>query len=500
MHNRNYKAILYFIGLVILVTLSIQLYWNYKNFQSGKQQLINEVQTSLDNAIDAYYVDLADRNTVGLTLNDGGDITKSSRLDSLYKFLDKSKTDLISSLDSLDPKKLEGLKIFKSSTFNDTSYPDLKKFTFSSKNKAAQDSLFGSVKKLRFPKDSIFKLASKVIISITTDTLQISDLNNFIDEQLQQKNIETGYGYVFENNSGDVQEHNLQIRDNASLSTTSKSAYLPKKSSFKFYFNPNTGLILKRNMMGLLLSAILMCCVVGCLLFMLKVINRQKQLAEIKNDLIGNITHEFKTPIATIKAALEGITNFNKNNDPVKTRNYLEISNAQLGKLQMMVEKLLETATLDGDQLKLKKEEVSVDVLVKELVMKHQRLASNKNFYLKQNLKKTWILADPFHLENALNNILDNAVKYGGDEINIQLQDFSGNIKITIEDSGKMLTKEQADKVFEKFYRVPHGNMHDIKGFGIGLYYTLKVIEKHHGQIHLEIKPNTKFTIFLPHE
>ncbi|MCM4157768.1 HAMP domain-containing sensor histidine kinase [Gramella sp. AN32] len=498
MQDRHYQPILYFVSLVVLITLGIQVYWNYKNFQSAKQQLINEVQTSVDNAIDAYYVDLADKNTIGLTFEGDRDSSSDAQLNKLYKFLDSSKTDLISSIDSIDPKEITGFKFLKKSTFNDTSNPVFKKISTNEKQKAKIDSFFGTGKKMKFPGDSLFKLASKVIISITTDTLQTSPLNTFIDEQLKQKKIEIDYGYIFENNSGNLQTHNPDITDEESLSTTSKSAYLPKNSSFKFFFNPNTALILKRNLLGLVLSAILIACVIGCLLFLLQIIKRQKKLADMKNDLISNITHEFKTPISTVKVALEGIADFNKNNDPVKTRSYLEISNTHLGKLQMMVEKLLETATLDGDQLQMNREELSIALLLKELIAKHKDLAPDKNFHFEQNLKNVWIMADPFHLENALNNILDNAVKYGGETINILLSSENEKLIISIADSGHGLGKSEAAQVFEKFYRVPKGNTHDVKGFGIGLYYTKKIIEKHGGSISVDIRKHTNFIIELP--
>ncbi|MEE3227403.1 MAG: HAMP domain-containing sensor histidine kinase, partial [Bacteroidota bacterium] len=235
-----------------------------------------------------------------------------------------------------------------------------------------------------------------------------------------------------------------------------------------------------------------------CLLFLLKIINRQKQLAEVKNDLISNITHEFKTPIATISVALEGIKNFNRENDPVKTGNYVNTSTAQLDKLTMMVEKLLETATLDGDDLALNKEEVNLNNLLQSLVNKHQTLAIRKKISFSQTDDDVIMNGDPFHLENAFNNLLDNAVKYGGETILVELENRSSQIEIQITDSGTSLSKAEAKQIFEKFYRVPKGNTHDVKGFGIGLYYTQKIIEKHGGSIDVSVTSQTTFKIDLP--
>lgn len=499
MHNRNFKTILYFIGVVILITLSIQLYWNYKNFQSGKQQLINEVQTSLDNAIDNYYVDLADKNTVGISTVNGGGIFQNPQLDSLYKSLDNSGTDLISAIDSIDPSELSELKIFRKSQVSGNLDSIFKNLPIDKAKIQELQNYFNTRNQPKLAADSIFKLVSKVIISISTDTLQTFSLNTFIDEQLNQKKIDIDYGYIFENNSGDIQRHNSQIADKESLSTTSKSAYLPKNSSFELYFTTNTALILKRNMLGLMLSAVLMVCVIGCLLFLLKTINRQKQLAEMKNDLISNITHEFKTPISVIQVALEGMESFNKANDPEKNKNYLNTSKEQLTRLDMMVEKLLETAMLEGNQIKLDKSYFYIDGLIDKLITKYHHLGTVKKISYTGNAAHLEIFGDVFHLENALNNILDNAVKYGGDDISVSIDHKDQFLQINIKDNGKSLTSDQAKHIFEKFYRVPKGNTHDVKGYGIGLFYTKNIIEKHNGKIEVLLNQGTVFRISLPH-
>lgn len=484
MQNRNYKGILYFISLVILATLGIQLYWNYKNYQSGKQQLLNEVQSSLDNAIDSYYIDIAERNTVGFSLKNGGNITNNPELDSIFKRIDASGEIL--QVDSLK-KAFPEFKFFTRAqiTMSDTIITSEGK----TENKTKQDSL-----------NEIFKLVSQVIVSITTDTLEIQSLNRHIEDQLRQKNFNIDYGYIFKKDSVEIQKYNPDLAVQDVLITISKSAYLPKESTFKFFFTNETATILKRNLLGIFLSAILVASVVGCLFFLLRIINRQKQLSELKNDLINNITHEFKTPISTVKVALEGIENFNQKNDPTKTKGYLQVSNNQLDKLEGMVEKLLETAALDGGKLQLKKKEVPVVRMLEDLVEKHRNLAPHKTFDFSAEQKNVMIMADAFHLENSINNILDNAVKYGGDKIDIAISSDNGLMKIAINDNGKDLTKAQAEQIFEKFYRVPKGNTHDIKGFGIGLYYTKNIIEKHGGNITVNLNRKTCFHITLPRD
>jgi two-component system phosphate regulon sensor histidine kinase PhoR len=233
--------------------------------------------------------------------------------------------------------------------------------------------------------------------------------------------------------------------------------------------------------------------VFSCLMFLLQIINRQKKIDEIKNDLISNITHEFKTPITTISTAIEGIKNFNELDDKEKTNRYLNISAQQLKKLEIMVEKLLETASLNTDNLNLNKEEIDVVALIKTNIEKHQ-MTSEKEIYFTSNKETISCDVDVFHFENAISNLIDNAIKYGGTNVFVHLAQTEKQTEISVEDDGTGIDKTQREKIFEQFYRIPTGNIHDVKGFGIGLFYAKKIIEKHGGT--LELIHNMSKTIF----
>lgn len=482
MPNMTFRRILYFICAVIAVTASIQLYWNYKNYTDGQQQLIREVQSSVDNAIDSYFIVMAERNTIGISVTKDGEVLEKTRVDSLLHRMGspglRKGEDF---LQDIDPSGISEMEVI--SGYELRKQDSLHNLKVTSDNQNVQRDL---------------NLAKRIILSFRVDTLNLEALSEHIDDQLGAKDIKVDYAYIFKNKNGNTQHYNQEILNKNNLSTTANSAYLPKDSSFEFYFTNITATVLKRNSLGIAFSVVLISTVVACLFFLLKIIKRQKQLAELKNDLISNITHEFKTPISTAKVALEGIENFNQENDPVKTKNYLQVSNIQLDKLQLMVEKLLETATIDGNNLELNGEEVLLVPMLSELVEKHRQLAKNKDLRFSTEQEKVLLLADPFHLENALNNVLDNAVKYGGDKIDIVVLNEDKLVKITISDNGTNLTKTQTEQVFEKFYRVPKGNTHDVKGFGIGLYYTKNIIEKHGGSIRLHLNHQTSFIITLP--
>ncbi|EPR71177.1 Two-component system sensor histidine kinase [Winogradskyella psychrotolerans RS-3] len=174
------------------------------------------------------------------------------------------------------------------------------------------------------------------------------------------------------------------------------------------------------------------------------------------------------------------------------------MSSTQLDKLNTMVEKLLETATLDSNNLELNKENFDIIALLQSLMSNYKMQFQNKTFNINFQLESLIVNADIFHIENALNNILDNAVKYGGDLISIELKTKKTNFEVLISDNGNSLTHENKHQIFDKFYRVPKGNTHDVKGFGIGLYYTKTIIDKHNGSITLELNKNlTTFKITL---
>jgi len=197
--------------------------------------------------------------------------------------------------------------------------------------------------------------------------------------------------------------------------------------------------------------------------------------------------------------ALESISNFNAIEDKEKTKKYINMSTEQLGKLNTMVEKLLETATLDSDSLELNMESIDLIELLNSLVSRYKIQFPEKDFNTSFKLESLLTKVDVFHFENALNNILDNAVKYGGSILSIDLIPKDKSVEISISDNGNTLNKSNKERIFEKFYRVPKGNTHDVKGFGIGLYYTKTIIDKHNGSIVLDLNKNlTTFKITLP--
>ena len=509
MNEKRYRWILYVIVTVIVATIAIQIYWNYKNYLNNKQQLINDVQVSLDKAVEDYYANLAERTTVGIFLE--GDqqkdaLTKGGELDQLFNQIDSIKGEF-KTLDSLKINNIEGITILRGSKLDSmtTIHDELHPTTTPDIFKKRIDSI--KSKTLDFELNDIEMLTSKIVVSITNDSLNVSEVDSLLNEEFKRKQIEVKSKLTF--HKSDILHQLTKVKDSISkaeskigehsLSAISKSTFLPKGSILELNYSNETFTILKRSLNGILISSILVLAVISCLFYLLKIIRNQKQLAEVKNDLISNITHEFKTPIATIGVALESISNFNGIDDKEKTKKYINISSDQLNKLNLMVEKLLETATLDSDNLSLNKELININDLLNSLLNRYSIQFPNKTFNLNLMVENLMAKVDAFHFENAVNNILDNAVKYGGDIISITLLSKGENFDITIADNGNSIDKTNKSRIFEKFYRIPKGNTHDVKGFGIGLYYTKTIVEKHNGSINLDLSNNlTSFKITLP--
>lgn len=490
MNKQNYKYVVYFIAITIIVTIMVQLYWNYREYQINKQHLVSKVQLSLDNSVEAYFASLTKSGIITYTTTESGkpkEITDTIVVKNNSRWGLRKKVD--STLQNIAKQDRKKTLLIKSP--NDDSYP------FITYNKKA------------IPKN-IDSLISKVFISISRDTLNLEKLDVYLSEEFKRNKIDVQYALKYDYKQRDINDSLIEKTSGLKLEnfpkkyliTNSRSTFLPHHSNLELLFTNETTLLLRNSIISILLSFLLSVSIIASLIYLLKTIYKQKQLAEVKNDLISNITHEFKTPIATISTALEALKNFNALNDKVKSEKYISIANTQVGKLSIMVEKILETATLNHESLTLHKEPNSVGFIIENIIEKYKLIATEKTFTFINNAPHLNLNLDAFHFENAIGNIIDNAIKYGGNSIRVELETTENQNHIYIKDNGNGIHKTQKDKVFEQFYRIPTGNTHNVKGFGIGLYYTKKIIEKHGGHIHIiyDKKNNTLFKITLPNE
>lgn len=237
--------------------------------------------------------------------------------------------------------------------------------------------------------------------------------------------------------------------------------------------------------------------------FTVNVIMRQKRLSEVKTDFINNMTHELKTPISTIGLSAEMImrTNFD---EPEKLHQYAGIIFKENKRLEHQVERVLNVAKMDKDKLSLKKETFDMHELLDEVKENFEFNQTEKGgiVSLEPNAEQFEINVDPVHLSNVVYNLIDNAVKYCDKtpEIALSTQSDKRWFTLNISDNGIGIKREDQKMIFDKFFRVPTGNRHDVKGFGLGLYYVKLIIEEHGGQILVKstIGKGTTFTVRLP--
>ncbi len=246
-----------------------------------------------------------------------------------------------------------------------------------------------------------------------------------------------------------------------------------------------------KQMAGLLILSLFITLLIGfVMIYIFRRMLSQEKLHQIKNDFINNMTHELKTPIATISLALEGISNPTIKNDDEKFNNYTAILKEENKKLNNHVERVLQIALLDKGELILDKKQIDLKLILEKCICSQQLQIQNKKAKVVLNAEVEIIISgDEFHLLNAFTNLLDNALKYSTENCEITIS-LNKQGKIIFKDNGIGIDKAIQEKVFEKFYRAQGGNLHDVKGFGLGLSYVRSIIEAHSGTIELKSEKN----------
>lgn len=233
-------------------------------------------------------------------------------------------------------------------------------------------------------------------------------------------------------------------------------------------------------------------------------LEKQRRLTELKNDFISNVTHELKTPITTVGVALEALSNFNALQNPTRTEEYLNISKHELQRLSILVDKVLKMSLFEKKEHELQLESFDMNELVENVLrsmkLQFEKFSANVNF--QSEGVSFFIKGDKIHLTNVVYNLIDNALKYSKEKpvIELLLKNKNNQLQLVVKDQGIGISPDLKTKIFDKFFRVPQGDLHDVKGYGLGLSYVSGVIKKHHGdiQVNSQINEGTVFTISLP--
>jgi len=340
--------------------------------------------------------------------------------------------------------------------------------------------------------------------------IDTGQIDSIVKKALYDKNIRIPFKFAVLNSTADT------------VIIASKNGIDPKflQSAYKVNLSPKNVFIQPRFLsllfptktnyslngveVTLLSSIILIILIIGAFYFTISTIVRQKKLSEIKSDFINNMTHEFKTPISTISLAGEVLSDKTIVKTPESVEKYLKIIKDENKRLAGLVENVLQAAVLDKGKLKFKIQECDLHKIISDVIQSLNLQIQNKGGFIttELNARRYSLFADRMHLGNIIYNLIDNALKYSKDapHITISTDSNKDGISISVQDNGIGIRKEDQKKIFETFYRVPTGNVHNVKGFGLGLSYVKAVVEKHGGHVEVQSEPGygSTFVVYLP--
>ncbi len=357
----------------------------------------------------------------------------------------------------------------------------------------------------------INKLSSNYYIVNVNSELDVNVLEHYLKKQFSASNIDVAFEYGIYNCSGDEMVYGNYIGKSPE-ETGEMTTKLPKWNGSDYYFGvrfPSRTTFIANRVQIWILSSVLLMLVVVFFGYALFVILKQKRLSEVQKDFINNMTHELKTPISTISISAEVLMNPKNASRPDRIMNYAKIIKSENERLKGQVEKVLQMARIDKQGLKLKTETHNLHEIIENAVDNFRLKAQEAQgeIRIELNAETSSIEADKVHLTNILYNLLDNAIKYTGDNPPIiqvitrnTAKPFKSCISLTIKDNGIGIPKAHQKMIFDKFFRVPTGNVHDVKGFGLGLNYVKTVVKTHHWRIelHSKVGEGSAFTIFIP--
>lgn len=333
------------------------------------------------------------------------------------------------------------------------------------------------------------------------------EITSRLDKELKTRGINTNFKYgIYSNGLA------TQVKSGYFRKEVGKSYMVPMfadvngNSKFQLFvtFPEKKNFIISSIIKILSLSALFILIIIIAFVTALYQLIRQKQISEIKTDFINNMTHEFKTPIATINLALDAIKNPKIISDQEKVKRYVKMIRDENKRMHGQVENVLRISKLEKNQLDISKDKVDLHDIIYDAITHVDLLIKDKGGYIKEHLNAelTDILGNHFHLTNIVVNVIDNAIKYSEEtpKIDIFTESTPKNIILKVKDQGIGMTKNVQKNVFKKFYREERGNVHNVKGHGLGLSYVKKIVEIHQGEIFVESEKGvgSTFTIKLP--
>lgn len=340
------------------------------------------------------------------------------------------------------------------------------------------------------------------------DRLPASIIDSLLQDELEKKGISAEYDFVvydamgsptyFKNKASE--KHFEDLVNSEFQAPLFPDDFFGSSYNISVSFPNKRGYVVGKMWFVLFLSGLLFLGILYGFYYTISTIAKQKKVSEIKNDFIGNMTHELKTPISTISLACEALSDSGINSSEDQKKTFVKMISEENKRLGVLVESVLQSAVIERGELKLKKQEVNLHELINKSVENIKIQVDNKGGVLGTDLQANndQITGDPIHLTNVIYNLLDNAIKYSPEtpEIIVSTQSIVGGTILKVSDKGMGISRENQKRIFDNLYRVPTGNVHNVKGFGLGLSYVKAVVEKHDGNIRVESQPG-KGTTFI---
>jgi two-component system, OmpR family, phosphate regulon sensor histidine kinase PhoR len=354
--------------------------------------------------------------------------------------------------------------------------------------------------------DPIERVSNDYYIVNVNDVIDGEVLKFHLTEEFKKHAINTDFEFAVYDCDNDSMEYGAYVCAYSDTTKQVKSFNLPKSDKYTYYFGvhfPDRSQYFNAQMKGSYIFTVLLLIVVLFFGYTLYVIIRQRQLSEIQKNFINNLTHELKTPISSIGLAAKVLSDQKIVNTPDRLIEYARIIQEQNQRLSKNVEKVLNMASIEKNKIQLKTESFKLNEFVETVLSQFRQteIGIRSSVCLESNLDIN-ITADKFHFAQVILNILENAAKYcdKSPEIKIGIHKTRFGIVVRISDNGIGISKHARGKIFQKFYRVPTGNVHNVKGFGLGLDYVKKIIKTHRWKIKVENNPEggSIFSIFIP--
>lgn len=522
MNKRVFALLIILMSLSLIGIIFVQAYFISDAVENEKERFTFNVKKTLSyvsNTIEANESDKYFSQYQSLDTEKKGDSAEVSQLfiyqkgNTNERFIYKSNIleedhKLSSSLidigfDSLDIKKIIGSSHIE--TYKDGNVFDKE---FSKKSISNISSIIRS-DSLKPEQRSYFNRNFKALRKTVPiyDRVTQREINDLLSRKLKENDIDIDYEFAVYSNDLATKVHSEDF-EYSEQSTYSVPMFYDENniSIYKLLVNfPEDHKFILSSVLGMMLLSIVFTLVIiaayGGSLYQLV---KQRKIAQIKTDFINNMTHEFKTPIATINLALDAIKNPKIIDDKVKVLRYLKMIKDENKRMHAQVENVLRISKLEKNELNISKERVELHDLVTDAITHVELLVEDRNGYIKLFLEaqKCSVLANETHFTNVIVNILDNAIKYSPNvpKIEVYTENIGTNILLKIKDHGSGMSKAAVKRVFEKFYREHTGDIHNVKGHGLGLAYVKRIVDDHQGYVSVvsEKDKGSTFTIKLP--